>query len=382
MSFLEQFPSECSQHIFSYLQLAECLSLGSSSSSALREVLPDLCVRRNRMKQRYAVVTEKNQPPLCCSPTSIILHPTHQGNTPACLVEKFALENSQTHGCIVFPTVQDRVEQLALKVPLLHPLHGLVQDLCQSLRLDFDEEDLLAASISTATLIDALKQITCPLKLHSAILKGALHNDGLDSSSTELYQYIGDVLCVTYLMYDGNSNCSFAEGSPSSFVLAEKICQAPPSCYRSWVLMHASILRTKQFSERARSRLGVVGPSESILPDIEDAPNAITPRAMAHMYSRRSTSWSMPMDCYRTEAFMASVMVLIYDDFGPLGPSFRGRDIVQVREVSAHSMLACFTTSNDGTAAGREALEWLCLAHEQSVKARPMSVRTPVLRFG
>lgn len=380
----EYFPTECSQHIFSYLEIAECLSLGTTSSTVLRKVLPDLCVRRHRMTQRYAMVSGNDQFALCPSPTSTRLHPEdcwwHPRNPRAGLEKDFKLESSQSQA-FVFPTVQDRVEQLSLKIPLLHPLHGLVQDLCQSLRFDVEKELLaiLPVCLSNATLIHALKQIVRPLKLYATILKTALHN-GPDKGSTELFQYIGDVLCVAYLMHDCNSKCSFAEGSPSPFVLAEKIRKSPPSCYRSWVLMHASILRTKQFSDNARLRLGI-GPSESLTPEIEDVFNAITPRAMAQMYSRSAAAWSMPMDCYRTEAFMASEMVLIYDDFGPLGPSFRGRDIVQVREVSAHSMLACFTTSNVATD-GHEALEWLCVAHEQSFKTRPMSVRTPVLRFG
>ena len=87
-------------------------------------------------------------------------------------------------------------------------------------------------------------------------------------------------------------------------------------------------------------------------------------------------------------------MCIIYDDFGPLGPnySFRGRDIVRVRDITADTMTECLllyqpTTATSSTIyAGlngtiREAIEWICIVHEQSYKARPMSVRIPMIRF-
>jgi hypothetical protein len=388
MSFSESFPSECSQHIFSYLKLADCLRFGSTSSDGLIGVLPTLCVRRNRMKQPYAVAMRKDQQ--CCpSPTSTALDRDdamiwhkEQPSVKVGLVEELKRENLEmgSYTYTTFPTTQHRVEQLAAKIPPLHPLKGLVQELCKSLGVDLDKEvvSLLSVASSTATLIAALKLVLCPLKLHARILKEALYSERHEGS-TELHRYIGDVLCVAHLLYDCNSNCSFAEGSPSPFSLAEAIRQSPSSCYRSWVLMHAGILRTKLFSDHERLRLGIDDLSGTAANDLDTASTMAT--TSVRLYNRSASTWTLPMDCYRSDAFMASEMVLVYDDFGPLGPSFRGRDIVRVRDLSAHSMLAYFTSIRNEGAASREALEWMCLAHEQTFKARPMSVRTPVVRF-
>ena len=66
-----------------------------------------------------------------------------------------------------------------------------------------------------------------------------------------------------------------------------------------------------------------------------------------------------------------AVLTLIYDEFAPLGPQFRGRDIVQIRDVSASSM----------TTGAAAALDWIQVAHEQATKTYPMTVRPPEIRF-
>ena len=97
----------------------------------------------------------------------------------------------------------------------------------------------------------------------------------------------------------------------------------------------------------------------------------------------------------RTDQFVKSEICIIYDDFGPLGPSFRGRDIVRVRDITADTITECLllyqpnmTTTNTITTTNgalnsttREAIEWMCIVHQQANKTRPMSVRVPMIRF-
>lgn len=336
------------------------------------------------------------------------------------LFDELQRDNPDLDDVTVFPTVQDRAEQLASEIPAMYPLKKTVQELCESLRAtDGDCELPRSPNPTPRNMIDLLRQTVRPLKLHAEVLNAALRSGGCDVGCTELHQYIGDVLCVAYLLYDcddsgsSNNNCSFAEGSPTPYRLAESIRRSPPSCYRSWVLMHASILRTQQFSDRERSLLGIHGLQSPPEADLEFHATMASFEAQIYSKSRSSGSgmpqsagWTMPMDSYRTETFLQSEMVLVYDDFGPLGPSFRGRDVVRVRDLSAQSMLACFTSSNVAAAAAatvstaaeaiavttddagrgdarrREALAWMCVAHEQAFQARPVSVRTPVVRFG
>ena len=121
--------------------------------------------------------------------------------------------------------------------------------------------------------------------------------------------------------------------------------------------MHSSILRTKTFSEEQRERLGI--PDDSFCRISEMLPN----------------------DCYINERFMSSEMRLACYDFGPFGGHFRGRDVVRVREISARCLMAFFVTDNvhiQGETA-RNAMEWLFLMNQETRKARPMTVRPPMI---
>jgi len=401
MNCTVELPFECTQHLLSFLELEDCLRFGAASSTILQQTLPNLLGRRNRMKDRYAIVTNEYKAVTPPSPTStitqdIIASVSQEHPSP----KEFGLltDLQQIHSkenLLLFPTVQDRVERLAAKMPPLHSLAGTVVELRDSLRLDLantkvtneaGRAGLAPAASRKDELVALLRQITLPLKLHAQILRQALRSPENNNHACPLHEYVGDVLTVTYLLSSSDSthSCSCAEGSPTQQSVATDAHPAAyTNSYASWVLLHSGILRTKLFSESERTTLGI--------PEFEGVQhNTSTSTSTGRLYHRRTSAWSLSTDRFRNDAFMASELTLVYDEFGPLGPSFRGRDVVRIRQVSAQCLLAYYSCppvprqqqqQGDRGAAGRVALEWMCLAHEQAFRTRPMTVREPVIRF-
>jgi hypothetical protein len=377
MSDSGKLPIDCCHHVFSFLELIDCLHFASTSSTAMREMLPTLRGRRNRMLKPYAVVVRK---------TMTSRKSTYRTEIGA--LDELCHIDSGIECAHRFPTLQERAAQLATKIPRGYPSFELIQELnqhllCFSRHPEFDvcEE----TSLSPAALIESQRQFVLPLKIHAIILNNALlSKHGDNATTTEFHNYIGDVFCVTFLFYDFGRNSQYAEGSLSPRRMEETLRQFPPTCYQSWVLMHASILRTKQFTERQQSRLGLLNIhfGSSPLADAEKDKGIIQSAFISPQLTH--SGWNIAVDKVRTDQFMKSEMCLVYDDFGPLGPSFRGRDIVRVRDVTADALQECLIYHNAPYGGGnsRDALEWICIAHEQAYQSRPMSVRQPVVRFG
>jgi len=373
-----ELPSVCTENVLEYLDLKDCLQLGGTSSGSLQNVIPNLLKRRNRMVEPYAMVktTTPKAPP--SSPTSTLKF--DNAHLPSS--DEFGLlsELKRIHpeeNLLVFPTVQQRAEELAEKIPSAHSQSHSVVELRNSLRLNLSK-DIAEASRSDApkaALLALLIKVVCPLRLHAQILKHALYSRPNNMGAREgcpLPEYVGDVLAVAYLLNaDSTHYCSSVEGSPTHFHIGNN------NSYVSWVLIEAAILRTKVFSEEQRTVLGIPEFEPTRL-SLDGEPTRLS--LAAELYRQRTSAWSVPMDRFRSEAFMSSELTLVYDDFGPLGPSFRGRDVVRIRQISAQCMLAYLSSPIFGEA-GRVATEWMCLAHEQAYKTRPMTVREPVVRF-
>jgi hypothetical protein len=458
-----QPPSECTQHILSFLALRDCLRFTATSTTALQESLSTLWQRRRRLTQQYALAQIPNaaasehlsnhdlpytEAAATMGQFESSPHQQHQqqhhhhqqhydtettGITKHRHVTRVGLRQDllRAHpslsesNMIVFPTVYDRIvnlQSLMTRLPQ-HALQSTVREIRETLSQDHGHIEyhhlvaLVTATAATTTdgtnpatpnetlskptltltsaemLIQTLRQIVRPLKLHHHILHTILFTPH-DGGCFSLTDYIGDVWCVAHLWFDNDRNCSFCEGTPSMLTVGESLSRAPPLRYRSWLLLHANLLRNMPWTARERARLGLAeiwaqrddegdvllenhGPSGS-----SDKHGNTGLAAMADLYHRMASTWTMPVDCCRTDKFMNSSMVLVYDDFGPLGPSFRGRDLVRVRDVTAPAMLSGYYSCLRRNGNSRhDALEWLCVAHEQAVKSRPMSVRSPIVRI-
>ena len=414
-----QFPLECTQNIFSFLELKDCLSFATTSSTSLHEILPTIRLRRDRTtKTTYGVFVTSPKITTSLYSSSITKYDVLigtvdeikkiQNNKSFDNVSMSHNKNIENGKIFEFPTLQQRVAQLAIRIPYTHPLYTSVIQLNKALtgtndqpheNDDIDGNAIIRSGKGEATyLIHLLQQYILPLKLHSKILYNTvLSNHCYDTNTTSLHNYIGDVLCVTYLLYD--FNCStYAEHSINVQWLTTKLRLYSPTCYQSWVLIHASILRTKPFTHRQRTRLGLLSPSTVSNSNTECFQYIDSMYEQLDVNGIIQTSkllfgwWhAVGILQIRTDQFVKSEMCIIYDDFGPLGPnnSFRGRDIVRVRDIAADTMTECLllyqsTSTTNATlypTTIREAIEWICIVHEQAYISRPMSVRIPMIRF-
>jgi hypothetical protein len=343
-TFTSDFPSECFGHICSFMDLRDVLNFGSCSLSSTQQILPELCHRRKRMTKRFAYWRDWK---------IISALETNKIGIWDEVKEKFPNMN-----WVLIPTVQESVDELCKRMPSSHPLHHTATKLRAELRTELDYEEIARKRVAFEQLFPAQQQIVHAHKLHAKILSDAMRSDPLNGgNSTTLEQYIGDVLSVAYLI--NQSTLRLVEGGPTNATFTRVLHNESENSlgYRSWVFMHSSILRVKPFTSNQRLRLRT--------PDL------------------CKISEFLPNDCYVNESFLSSKMRVVLDDFGPLGPAFafRGRDIVSLRDIPARCLFAFFISNDTQTQTTRGALDWLCLVHEEARKSRPMSVRSPLVRF-
>jgi hypothetical protein len=365
MNYLDSIPTECSTMIFSYLELADCFRVGSVSLAMMKEVMISLNSRRSQLKKRYSCISRRR---LVTTNSYIETREVVESNHAEDEVHNSPFSSSQQ---TFIPTIEDRIEFLSATIPASYPLHKALR--CE-LRHNVLHDDIQTTEPCFMKVFPIFQRIAHPLKLYIWLLSNVLRSDHSTRKAVtdriSLDEYIGDVLCVTFLVHPGCVNLK--ELSSNLARLFDSIQSNPcgiPS-YMSWVFLHSTILRMKKFSSSERKRLGI--------PDLQGLDT--------------DGSMCLPMDCYRTDSFMSSEMILVSDTFGPLGSSFRLRDIVRTHSLSAHCLFAYLNaievsdpTDNNGRihrgSAGDLATEWLFSVHEEVHKVRPMTVRQPVVRL-
>jgi hypothetical protein len=344
-TFTSDFPPECFGHICSFLDLRDVLNFGSTSLSSTKQILPELCHRRKRMKKQFAFWRDWK-----------LIGALETNKIGAWDEVKRKFPNTDW---VQIPTVQESVEELCKRMPSTHGLRHIVIELRAELRTEHDLQEFASKRVVFEELFSAQQQIVNAHKLHAKILSDAIRFDPLDGgNTTSLQQYIGDVLIVAYLI--NQSTLRLVEGGPTIATFTRELHKESENTlgYKSWVFMHSSILRVKPFTSDQRLRLRI--------PDL------------------CKVSEFLPNDCYINDDFLSSKMTVVIDDFGPLG-AFRARDVVSLRDISARRLFAFFISNDTRTQELREttqgALDWLCLVHEEARKTRPMTVRSPLIRF-
>ena len=336
-------PLEVRGSILSFLCLDDVLALASTSSSAMRDALPDLQRRRNNMKKPFAY----------CAAWKT------QSKAESFGLWDVMTARHPTMAWIKVPSVQDRVSELRTRIPSGHPMRGVISCMSEDLIRDISLDGVNVAGMSSADVFALYQQLLRVQKMHATILHYVMHSNPMEKESVvDLDRYVGDVLCVAYLINQSTLDLVDGELSDGAIFRDAHPPTSQKPCYLSWVYLHSSILRVKAFTAAQRHRLGIPefsGLSETIVPN----------------------------DKYVNESFLSSEMTLVFREFGPLGPAFRGRDIVRLREIPARGLFA-YMISNDTREAGDGAVsawEWLCEVHEQSRKVRPMTVRPPQVRL-
>jgi hypothetical protein len=344
------FPTEL---VLSFLTIREVSDFGCTSIDNLELLaMPELWRRRQRLKERFAYRRTWN-----------LSNRTHAARIRSLSDSSGsgAIEEDEDYEWVPMATVEERVRQLSDQIPMHHAMYGEIRDLQRELTRELPAHQ---GRLPLPDLLKRLRETVLPLKLYATVMSQTFRSTPLNSTTcaTTLDQYLGDVLILTYLF--NVNDFGIVEGVPSNTdyyqVLRNgRLDDSPASLYRAWVHIHSSILRTKSFSKAQSESLGV--PCDESL---------------------SKTSEMVRNDCcFVNEPFLSSEMRLLTYDFGPLGVAFRGRDVLQVREVSARCLVSFFvsgTAHQQGTTA-QNALAWLRLLHQETRKNRPMTVRPPMI---
>merc|ERR1711879_491432 len=182
-----------------------------------------------------------------------------------------------------------------------------------------------------------------------------------------LLRYVGDVLCLSFL----EPNCGLVEGGPSLFrwichlslELNRKVILPASTWYRTWVLLHSSLLRLLPSS----IQIALFG-------------TTIPPFSSSAILRRLKLIAATVRDYYE-----ACAPRFAFFEFGSLGPTFRGRDRVQSFGVVPGTICSIIIELINSDDINEEvlmrSLDWLVTIHRESGKVRPMTVRSPVVTF-
>ena len=426
--FFHSIPTDCLHWIVSFLPLRHCFAFGCSSKQYLTVIQPELRLRRKRFTQIFYY-------------TSIAENPKVFGP-----IDSARNLNSNGNKHIYYlPTVLNRIESLQKALSVSHPLAVCVDNLRRAiLEIGADDEDLIkrkdvpVEKMSFQATLETHKNLILPFKLHTTILdksvksnpehqdlgykhgiSGGSHSNGGKVLTITLNRYIGDVLCAFYRM--GHSAANIIEGGPTESDWIEAIKSELPcltiadgldefevnipvgvsasTWYRCWILVHSSLLRIGHFTSAQQIRLGIA----TLLPHAGGS-NAVHDSLLIPHHPFIGCGKKSLLRRLSLVANFEALRVT-YNDFGPLGPSFRGRDLIQSHTIypaSAIGVIIHFESFNTNLTeyeeyiqhgilpaqssflrqwiSGQDAvIHWLFELHEESNKSRPITVASPII---
>jgi hypothetical protein len=346
LGLVDVLPPENLSQIARFLPLADVLRLTSVSRHCLRSILPELYRRRQLLTQR----------------------PYWLRGTQISKYEKAITASQQGDDWIQVASVLERLQLLHDRFqgqPYIR--QNLVAELIIELQEPIDLSG--AASASFAVSFQLLKKI---LYVHQQLSKLGVsvfsHNPW---ESVALDMYMERVWTLVYLLDDN----ALVEGCK----MKSEVAQLGPRYFPFdlWIYLHACILRRAcSFTANQKQRL-------KWFHNNEDNNNAVDG------YNNPLTSLVLPpftcaLECasdFWWGRFLFSYMSMFVRSFGPLGPAFRGRDNLVSHRVSSTNLFMLLNNDYPGIGQTRraEAMEWICLVHEESRKSRPMTVEPPAM---
>jgi hypothetical protein len=381
---------------------------------------------------------------------------------PVNLSDRDTKKRQTQHGKILhlFPTVRDQVEVLFRNISLSHPLAGSVRDLRNELldpsrssslgvdRAMRDEEDDNAFFVALSSMI----KLTRSHRMHAYILKRAMESSpthwergysgarshyrqpsnssnvgGGNILTVTLERYLGDVLIVYCLMGHvaaGIVDSPISETDWMNSVLQDlqrqgrqqqpqqglsiaacnsfRLVTTPATTlYRAWILLHSTLLRTAAFTGDQQMLLNIA----TIVQDKangNDITTATTSSALLRPHKPFAGCRKFKyIQLLRTMDSLEPIRIT-FNDFGRLGPTFRGRDLIQSHTVDANSCLDAIVafeqlTKDDAIYDCDRPLNsippflrswilgdsstwiWLKEMHTEGAKVRPLTVTPPLV---
>ncbi|KAG7359952.1 hypothetical protein IV203_035050 [Nitzschia inconspicua] len=445
-TLFQELNQECLSHAFQFLSLNQCLIFTATSQTSLQVMLPELQRRRrHQFLYRYEfrfngttfmpghesykkrpVVTDdgvaikesennhrsslsKGKEPTTTDTNSVVVRAVGTSvdifTLPAVNDDLDENMKEESNVWCLAPSVQERLAELYRVLPAEHPSNGDLRELVR----DLQEEDNIALDCQAGgPRLAALRALTKAHRLHAKILShctiqshpvpftqsiyvtAANHEWNGNELTTTVAQFLGDVLLSSWLMTHSYDLTDIVEGGPSLNQWVDHIVMGRSGgghgkkWYQMFLFLYSAILR------------GSHGPIEQWRP-----PHMVeSPRSLLG-----ENSWAIPfgishasldqkiisccMDQNNGDRGLPSngCMTITYNDFGPLGPAFRGRDRVSHRTIVAKSLcealctrptVAGFQPSFSSQPQVVEAIEEMAF---QFGKNRPMTVLPPLVTF-
>ena len=421
-SIVSLLPPDCRNHIFSYLKLKDCFKYLRCSKTALQDVLGSL-----QQKRHDSFFARHAYPPMLHRERKIPLKIVTDDQASR-LSEEWQ----------VLPTVASRIPKLYRALPASHPEHDRARELFLDLKellLPSDDFDV-SHPRDFSTLFSTLVRLCKAHKLHATILSNVITNDPQhfdpslpqdfrsqarpqpDSTrlSVSLERYIGDVLIACYLMAHSIAGL-VREGAPTEAKWVQKLQDTAFSSlsplasqrheedpdddlfdddsdddeeqlprrlnatgwYHVWVYYYSTLLRISLLTLDQQERLGIDYSS-----GIRLQGGFIQPHAP--FYGSR-TNLNLMVTSYFSVRPRAAMRTTV-NQFGPLGPAFRGRDEMTSRVMEADDIVYSINSAVPiGTANTSQlppnplVLQWMMDLYQECKRTRPMTVDPPLIRI-
>jgi hypothetical protein len=400
MGFFSLLPQDCLDNLLLFLSLHNCLDLSCTSLMFLEELNRELKKRRRRMKHSFAY---------SCLSTN--------GQYKLLAVSGGLKETSEN--VFLLPTVSDRINSLYHALPASYSARPTALEL--RIEIERGDEEIENAPLEATgneahnirdrfrAVFQVQQNLVRAHRFHARLLSQAIKSnpgswDGLEQEggrilSVHLQQYIGDVLCAYYLM--GHSVSGIVEGGPSEDAWMDSVLSEARSTrqnaarsYRAWIYLHSTLLRMAPFAWSQQALLGIASPASAYTSSLDVARGSLLRPHLPFAcglknHDKRAQVW----DALRTCAPLRMTL----NDFGRLGPTFRGRDLIQSQTVFPSSCIGvtrefCSMTTNDyanvnalspfltSWCSGEESvITWLLFLHREAGKTRPMTVAPPLV---
>jgi hypothetical protein len=363
-----RLPQDCRDSILTFLTIQECLTYGSTSKAILLDILPDL--QRRRREQflfRYGYQTKN---PYTLKPILPKNGNNYSDEEKGSVLSESSGQGSDIH---ILPSITERMQALFRMLPSSHPFNGDLRELALDLRQEVRKEHPTTTDSFVSSLLQ-LQQVTKAHRLHSSMLyrctigisrprrpgdeqrysPRATAESPTGILTVSLEHYIGDALCACYFM--GHASTGVLDGGLVTHkqwvahLMSElrrqtdddiRTCNAL-TWYQLWVYLHSTFLRCFPFTPDQQEQL--LGLSSGIcgrtLHDNNDTMAFVHPHfpyALGNF-----THLARFLDHYDDNFPAPAVHCTTLNDFGPLGPAFRGRDSIRTIRMDPQFVMSEF----------------------------------------
>ena len=372
---VNNLPKDCLGNIFSFLPLHEILQYATTSKASMQRCIAEINQRKRKLFISFHWSGNK----------IVSLGYNGQGDD----TERHSVHSMHSihsiHSTVKLPSIHQRIQSLYQNVSSSHPMHDSIYQLVQLLQTDISPKDDIQgkerlcndAGDHFNTMFHTMKHSLQFYKLHTQILTSTIYPDivtittsnqnqshtsksAITSTSTRIHNngraldlnldhYLGDVYITFVLMgnissglVDGISEQKWLKTIENKTATKKEDTMATLmtnydalTWYQCWVFIHSTLLRTIHLSSIERIQLGLAADG-NLVTQIVRTSSASTATTTTTNGGQQMMMILPPVPfqgLHKTKTMLHlyknlysdGVLIACFRDFGPLGPSFRGR---------------------------------------------------------